>query len=135
MTNSTVGRVSFDEKDQKIIIEVAGIDGTKGFMNITTPRWFVPSQSDISLYLNSQPIDFNFTQKDSYNVAEIGYSHSTQEISVKLPFREGEIPKGFYISLTAPVPEAFPFQWILVGVTVSLFSIVFLVVIFKRGKS
>jgi outer membrane protein assembly factor BamB len=135
MTNSTVGRVSFDEKDQKIIIEVAGIDGTKGFMNITTPRWFVPSKSDISLYLNSQPIDFNFTQKDSYNVAEIGYSHSTQEISVKLPFREGEIPKGFYISLTAPVSEAFPFQWILVGVTISLFSIVILVVIFKRSRS
>jgi outer membrane protein assembly factor BamB len=135
MTNSTVGRVSFDEEDQKIIIEVAGIDGTRGFMNITTPRLFVPSPSDISLYLNSQPIDFNFTQKDSHNVAEISYSHSAQEIFIKLPFRQGETPKKFCISPSTLVPEPLPYHWILVGVAVILLSVVFLVIVFKRSRS
>jgi hypothetical protein len=104
-------------------------------MNITTPRLFVPSPSDISLYLNSQPIGFNFTQKDSHNVAEISYSHSAQEIFIKLPFRQGETPKKFYISPSTLVPEALPYHWILIEAAVILLSVVFLVIVFKRGRS
>ena len=136
MTNSTVGRVSFDQDSQEILIEVAGIDGTQGFMNITTPSSFVPMPSDIKLYLDSQPIDFNFTQKDSYNVAELTYHHSTREIAIKLPLREaGTLPQRSSVNFDSTLPSTFPYQWTIAAIVVSILGVVVLLLILvKRGR-
>ena len=129
MTNSTVYRTGLDRETGNLVMEVAGIHGTVGFMNITVPRDFALLASDIKIYLNQKPLNFNFTRYDSYSLVTLKYNHSIHEISVFFPIWRGREPPKLTIPITPPREPNYALYITIIagvmGVTISL-AIVFI---------
>lgn len=133
ITNSTVLGATINQTKGQLVMILAGVHGTKGVLNITIPKSFVPSSSDIKIYLNSNPMNFTFTQYESFAVAQIEYHHSEQELQVDFPMRLGSEARTVNL---IPRTENFQFFMLLASVVgivgvVVIFSTYF---VYKRRK-
>jgi len=136
MTNSSVSIVVFNTTAGQLTITVAGVEGTTGYMNISTPKAFIPRAEGIKIYLNSAPINFNFTIKDSYAVAELKYEHSEHELKLSFPVWIGDEPNLTLIKEISNTPTT-PWHYlslliILVLIIITCITIFFLKRIKKR---
>jgi len=83
-TNSSVLGVRFDSINRQISIEVSGVSGTKGELNLFVPIELVPLPTDVKIYLDGSPIDFKLTQAENHYSIYVGYTHSLRILTINL---------------------------------------------------
>jgi outer membrane protein assembly factor BamB len=134
MTNSSVSIVIFNTTAGQLTIIVAGVEGTTGYMNISAPKAFIPQAEDIKIYLNSAPVNFNFTIKDQYAVAELTYEHSKHELKLSFPVWIGDEPNLTLIKEISSTPTT-PWHYLAL-IIISVLIIILCTTIFflKRIK-
>jgi len=77
LTNSSVFGITFNSTDKRLTVNVAGVDGTMGFCNLTVPISLVSSVSDIEIYLDGQPFNFSISKHGLYYYISVEYNHSS----------------------------------------------------------
>lgn len=91
ISDSTVLGVTFDSDSGQLTVGVSGPDGTTGTCDITVPKALISSTSDVSVYLDDQPIEFTRTQDETNYHLHMEYAHSEHDLVVSLTPR-GAIP-------------------------------------------
>jgi hypothetical protein len=134
MTNSSVSIVVFNTTAGQLTITVAGVEGTKGYMNISAPKAFIPQAKDIKIYLNSAPVNFNFTIKDPYAIAELKYEHSKHELKLSFPAWIGEEPKLTFIKEISIAPTTTPWHHLILITFLVLTAVCSTIFFLKRTK-
>lgn len=129
MTNSTVARVLWN--NGILTMEVYGIDGTTGSLNITVPKLFVPLASNISILLNGKAANFSYTQQGEWAVAQLIYKHSSETIDISYPTYIGSEAKSVVISLSQLSQSYFIFIVVIIVAVVVIASIL----VFRRNRA
>lgn len=101
VSNSTVLGVTFDSDSGQLTVGVSGPDGTTGTCDITVPKALISSTSDVSVYLDDQPIEFTLTQDETNYHIHIEYAHSEHDLVVSLTPRGATPPPTALILVIA----------------------------------
>jgi hypothetical protein len=84
-TNSTVIKVTSDRENQKIVIELEGPSGTRGFMNITIAKDLAligSLQPVIKVYFDSNPQSYKLVELDGSLLISLEYTHSMHTLEL-----------------------------------------------------
>ncbi|GEM_PF-4584722 len=137
MTNSSV--LAVQSEGNRLIMEVAGVNGTIGMLNVTVPKDFVPMSSNITIYLDSEPLNLNFTQYSSYSIASIRYHHSKREIAIRFPSYAQIEPTLTNIRFLRDsqkrfirfLPSFLPYIWLIAITIISM--LVLIIILYKKN--
>lgn len=83
-TNSSVLGVKFDSTNKQFFIEISGLSGTSGELDLMVSPGLVPSTNEVKVSLDGNPIDFTIIQTENYYSIHVEYTHSIHTLTVNL---------------------------------------------------
>ena len=103
-SNSSLTSLVFNSTSKEIDFTVSGPSGTIGYMKFLVSKTLMPNLSDYKIYIDGQQVSCTAESTDDYELLYFTYTHSTHNVTIKLPtllmpeFTQWNIPRTFVIA-------------------------------------
>jgi len=104
-SNSTITEFAFNSTSKALSFTASGPSGTTGYVDVYIPKSLINDISDLTVYVDENPINYNSeSQADSW-ILSFSYTHSEHKVTIDLSAaasKEDETPTDFpiYIIIT-----------------------------------
>jgi uncharacterized repeat protein (TIGR02543 family) len=93
-SNSTISGLQFDSETNELGFSVTGPSGTSGYTVVVIPKSLVSDISAITVTMDGNAIDYDYTSKtDSWRIV-FNYQHSTHQVVLNLETEPDEVEPG-----------------------------------------
>ena len=90
-SNSSISGLTFDSITNELKFNLSGVNGTKGYVDACISKTLIEDISDVQIYFDGTPIEFEFSSLENSWFLFFDYTHSTHEAiiflsSASIPF-------------------------------------------------